>query len=101
MEQLQPDETTITGDWLFDKGKMTGDNACHRIEWLIKSCLEYIATDKSGWERLYLDPNDGRLWEHTYPHSEMHGGGPPQLNIISREDAAAKYGIEFPGKSSS
>lgn len=40
---------------------------------------------------LYEDPVDGRLWEHSYPKGDMHGGGPPALTVITLESARAKY----------
>jgi len=41
---------------------------------------------------LYRDPQDGRSWELTYPHSDWHGGEPPDLRHISSGEAASKYG---------
>jgi hypothetical protein len=61
------------------------------IEWLTRQKLERIANDWSGWNTLYRDPRDGRLWELTYPQGEMHGGGPRRLHVLSRDEAAAKY----------
>jgi hypothetical protein len=60
---------------------------------LVTNRLERLARDPSGWDTLYLDPRDGRLWEHTYPKSHMHGGGPARLTIIAAQDALAKYGV--------
>src|ERR1700723_3459159 len=51
-----------------------------------------IAESTSGWEALYRDPSDGRYWERTYPQSETHGGGPPQLSTITLDEAERKYG---------
>jgi hypothetical protein len=50
-----------------------------------------------AWETPFQDPNDGRFWERTYPHSEMHGGGPPRLTLMSTEKVRKKYGIEGQG----
>ena len=91
--ELQPNETVLTGDWLTEGGRIVADDVCGRIEWLVESRLERLAADASGWDTLYRDPRDGRLWERTYPRSEMHGGGPPQLRVISPDAAAAKYRI--------
>ena len=93
MKELQPHETILTGNWLVDGTEVIGDAVDRRIEWLVDSQLERLATDSSGWETLYRDPRDGRLWERTYPHGEMHGGGPPQLSIVSAEDALLKYRV--------
>ena len=92
MLELQPNEIVVTGNWVVLKnGSVVSDDACRRIEWLVEMQLERLAADPSGWETLYRDPRDGRLWEYTYPQSGMHGGGPPQLLVISPEVAATKY----------
>ncbi len=93
MKELQPNETVLTGSWLQESGSVKGDDVCRRIEWLIESRLECLAKDSSGWETLYRDTNDSRLWERTYPNGEWHGGGPPQLRLLSKEEATAKYKI--------
>ncbi len=71
--------------------RVLSDETCLRIEWLIKHALRKLAVDSIGWETLYVDPNDGRLWEHTYPQSHMHGGGPPALLCIAEDRAKGKY----------
>ena len=83
----------ITGAWVTSGSRVVGDAACQRIDALIDSYLQKIASDAMGWETLFRDPRDSRLWEHTYPHSEMHGGGPPQLRVIEPEAARSKYGV--------
>ena len=87
---LKSDETDLRGVWSFVDGKMIANDACKRIESLVKHHLKQVAG--GGWETLYLDPNDGRYWEQTYPQGEMHGGGPPRLAVISKAEAEAKYG---------
>jgi len=62
-----------------------------RIRWLIDAHLVRVTTDASGWRVLYRDPSDDRLWELSYPRSEMHGGGPPKLTCIPRQQAEAVY----------
>lgn len=57
--------------------------------------MRKIAHDSSGWQTLYRDSSE-ELWEVTYPQGEAHGGGPRELRRISREDAAATYGIRTP-----
>jgi Immunity protein 27 len=92
---LRPVETELVGAFLTTSGKIVPDAVCVRIQQLVEGRLEPVAVDASGWDRLHRDPTDGRLWELTYPESEMHGGGPPRLCVISPADATAKYGRCF------
>jgi hypothetical protein len=62
-----------------------------RIGWLTSEVLVLVARSEDGWDALYRDPADGRYWEHTYPQSELHGGGPPRLAAVSIEYATSKY----------
>lgn len=55
------------------------------------SDLRKVGHDSSGWNTLYRDPATGDFWEVTFPHSEMHGGGPRRLDAISIANARAKY----------
>ena len=91
--ELQANETLLDGNWFVQNGRVVVDDVSKQIEWLIKSSLERLADDSSGWDTLYRDPQNGRFWECTYPHSEMHGGGPPRLKVISPEIAFKKYGV--------
>jgi immunity protein 27 of polymorphic toxin system len=92
MAELAPDEVDLRGDWVVQKDRsVVADATEQRIEWLTTQKLERIANDWSGWESLYRDPRDGRLWELTYPQGEMQGGGPRRLHVLSRDEAAAKY----------
>ncbi len=79
-----------------DHGTVLSDEACERINWLTQHCLQYVAqSEKSGgWETLFRDPQDGRLWERTFPSGEMHGGGPPKLAVISLSEASMKYRLD-------
>lgn len=88
---LGPHESDLVGKLVRSGSEVIADAVAARIEWLTREVLEPLANDSSGWETLFRDPNDGRLWERTFPHSEMHGGGPPRLRAISVGDAAAKY----------
>ena len=76
-------------------GRMTEDETSHRISSLIKTELQHIATAKDGWDKLYRDPRDGRLWELTYPRSAMQGGGPQALLLTSPESAQKKYAVSI------
>jgi len=50
-------------------------------EW-IESKLEKVRHDSSGWLALYRDRMSGELWELSFPHGEMHGGGPRLLTCL-------------------
>ena len=95
--QLLPDETYLTGHWEIRGNAVVADEACRRIKQLIAEQLNRIAVAGGGWEILYQDPADGRLWELTYPQGEMQGGGPPSLGVLSAGQARAKYQWPAPG----
>ena len=90
---ISPDEVKIIGSWVTVNGRMIEDDTSQRISSLVKTELQHVATSKDGWEKLYRDPRDGRLWELTHPQSEMQGGGPQALLLISSEKAQEKYSI--------
>ena len=90
---LRPDETDLIGNWIKSGDRVVGDQVEQRIQDLIARQLKKIALDPQfgAWQVLYLDPNDGRYWELTYPNSGMHGGGPRRLTHVSTALAIAKY----------
>lgn len=90
--KLGEDEARLDGRWEMISGRMVADAVCDRIEALVKEHLEKVAT--TGWDTLYRDPQDGRLWELRYEHSEMHGGGPPSLVVVATDGLQGKYGID-------
>ena len=90
--KLTPQDTDLVGQWLMKKGTVVADPICRRIEWLIAKQLVQLGADTSGWCELYRDPNDGRLWELTWPQSDMQGGGPPRLTCLTDDAAQRKYG---------
>jgi|SRR5579863_1082471 len=90
----RPDETELVGRWIREEGNVVADDTAKRVTTLIRDWLEPVAGANRGWERLLRDPSDGRFWEVIYPQSEMHGGGPPTLRVVSGDDVRAKYGVE-------
>jgi hypothetical protein len=96
--KLRSHERELAGGWVNENGRVRADATCERIHWLSSQHLRKIAVSKQfgAWETLFQDPDDGRYWEQTYPHSEMHGGGPSALNVLARDDARAKYGDVVP-----
>jgi hypothetical protein len=90
---LRPDETELVGLWKMIEGRMVEDETSKRIRTLIKEELKLIAASPDGWEKLYEDPRDHRLWELTYPSSETQGGGPPNLHVAD-ETIRRKYNLQ-------
>lgn len=84
-------EQEVCGKWTFQQGTVIADDNCRRIELLITEHLKKVGSDASGWDQLYIDPDDERYWELTYPDSEQHGGGAPRLKCITENEARAKY----------
>ncbi len=86
-------ETSLVGSWVEKDNSIVQDSICERIQWLTDSYFEQIAIDGDNWSALYKNPADGSYWELTYPQSHMHGGGPPTLQRISKDDACKRYSI--------
>lgn len=91
---LKSNEIVLIGKWKCVDGKLVADEVCARINNLISHHLVKIAEGNTGWETLYLDPLDGRLWELTYPESDSYGGGPPMLKSIPKIEAHSRYKTE-------
>ena len=96
MMSIKPSETLLTGRWINQSGRLVADDVCKRIAALTKAHLQEIGRDSSGWNTLYRDPSDGRCWELSYPQSELHGGGPPELRSLNAEEVRKKYGAQLP-----
>lgn len=90
-KEINSDENKISGSWIETEEGVSKDETCNRIEYLTKHYLEKLAIDETGWEILYRDPIDDRLWVKSFPQSEMHGGGPPELQVIEAEEAQKKF----------
>ncbi len=82
---LQPQETELRGSFLREGCRIRGDTVCARIEWLRTERLERVAVSETGWDTLYRDPRDGRLWELRTD------GGPPTLRLFDPSSARGKY----------
>lgn len=92
MMNIDPSEKIITGKWVLEGSRPVADDVSKRILVLTNSYLVKLGSDASGWDALYRDPSDKRLWELIYPQSELHGGGAPQLRCVTTEEAKQKYG---------
>jgi hypothetical protein len=94
--KLRAQETELVGKWIERQGQAEHDATCERIQDLTSNHLRRVVVRKQSgaWETLFQDPDDGRYWEQTYPESHLHGGGPPTLTHLSKDQAEAKYGKE-------
>ena len=97
---LGSEETYLVGAWVLVDGVIQGDATTKRIEALVHDRLVRVGVTADGWDTLYRDPSDGRLWELLYPQSSLHGGGPPSLVVIAASDATQKYGAVVPSTTS-
>ena len=83
---LAPDEVVLQA------ARTDHDAVDARILSLVRKRLERLASTNAGWDTLFRDPRDGRLWELTFPEGSLFGGGPRRLSVISEADARQKYG---------
>jgi hypothetical protein len=93
MEKLGPNEKELLGASIRIDKQIIRDPVSLRIAYLVANELIEVGTADEGWSTLYRDPADGRYWEHSYPQSEMHGGGPPALIQLEAEIVERKYGV--------
>lgn len=89
---IHPTETSIRGTWRNVEGRVAASDECARIESLVRDHLRERVSSQDGWSTLYVDPTDGRLWEHTYPESHCHGGGPPAITTLAPTEAHVRFG---------
>ncbi|NNN05344.1 MAG: hypothetical protein HKL90_05545 [Elusimicrobia bacterium] len=80
MKRLGPEETELAA--------RDGREILERITWLTNGELVLIGVEKTaGWDKLYRDPGDGRLWLLTFPSGELQGGGPPKLTAARLDES--------------
>lgn len=90
---LEKDEQILVGHWLDRQGRVEMDEVSARIEFLIRNRLDRIGASGDGWDILFVDRNDGRFWELSYPDSTSHGGGAPMLKALDAAAVKKKYGL--------
>lgn len=91
MKRLEPNESRLLEAWVVNGSTIFRDAVGDRIDWLLANGMEKVAIDSSGWSTLYVDTGDRRMWEVTYPQSELQGGGPRLLQIVKPEDAKERF----------
>jgi hypothetical protein len=64
---------------------MNTDKVINGHEFYIKKqMLKRVEVDKVNWLVYYIDEKSAEKWVEEYPQSEYHGGGAPQLRLISK-----------------
>jgi hypothetical protein len=98
----QPQEVALVGKWVAAEGRVVADATCQRIQTLVERVLERLVDhpNDQGWTTLFRDQRDGRFWELTYPESQLQGGGPPALHMLSPTEVESRYGLCQPSTSS-
>lgn len=91
IEKLKNTEGLLEGSWVSENGKVVEDAVSKRIQILISVFLKKITVSDEGWDTLYVDTDDNRYWELTYPENNLQGGGAPMLKNIEYEEAKKKY----------
>lgn len=94
LTRLTKNDQVLVGRWKTVNGSVEADEVARRIETLVDEVLERVSIPQDGWTELYRDPSDRRLWELSYPHSELPGGGPPKLAVISESEAKNRYSLD-------
>ncbi len=89
--KLKNSETILVGAWVIQSGQVVADDVSKRIDYLTQSVLKKVVPSDNGWDFLYLDVDDSRYWELTYPDNDSHGGGAPTLKCLSHREAEQKY----------
>jgi hypothetical protein len=90
VRELAPGESLLEGA-LADEITGRPDEVEARIRWLVANRLEPLARSADGWDWLFRDPRDGRLWEQTYPKGSLHGPGARRLAVVDPDVASRKY----------
>ena len=93
MTKLEKEEILLKGEITKLLNSIEYDDVSNRIFSLIKNYLIEVKVDSSGWNRLFIDPKDGRYWELFYSNGELQGGGAPTLKYLLREEAIIKYDL--------
>jgi len=70
--------------WYSEDGKVAARGDAEAIDEMLTTKLEKVRTEEGGWIVIYRHCDTNQLWELSYPQSELHGGGPRRLRLISK-----------------
>lgn len=79
------------GKWIKVGNQIVADETCKLLAKLTSEKFVRVAEREGGWTILFQDPEDQSYWELSYPESEWHGGGPPQLVELDIEQLHTLY----------
>jgi len=80
---MPADRPDLADKWIVDGTNIAAAGDARAIDELLASALEEVASDTSSWRKLYRHHTDGHFWELSYPHGEVHGGGPRRLRQLA------------------
>jgi hypothetical protein len=55
--------------------------------------LQLVASDEAAWTDDYVCPQTGARWRRSWPHSELHGGGPSRLDRLAGRAAEGQVAV--------
>ncbi len=73
----------LTDRWVMSGSKVHAEGDAAEIDALLSTELVRLSGTDGDWRTLYRHRTTGKLWELSYPQSEMHGGGPRRLRRLS------------------
>jgi len=66
-----------------EDGKVAARGDAATIDEMLATKLEEVRTDATNWLVIFRHRETNQLWELSYPQSELHGGGPRRLRLMS------------------
>jgi hypothetical protein len=84
IEEMAKPVDELNDLWVFADGRMRAEGDAAIIDDLLEDKLERVGV--GNWRFLYWERDGGHFWELTYPHGEMHGGGPRRLRRLAIDD---------------
>jgi hypothetical protein len=87
-DALAPHESHLCG-----KAGFKPDEVTLRIRKLVAGSLRKVAGSADGFNQLYLDPRDGRLWELRHLRGRIEPEEPLSLTLVSANEAKERFGF--------
>jgi len=84
-------EKVFAGQWLFENGKIVGDETENRIWGLVRNRTTRVAERMSDGSSCIRIPCDGSSWELSFPQGKLQGGGPAKLVKLSPDDVHSLF----------